>query len=314
MRIQFVGMMTMSSLSLAQSIMQATGNMVTPMKIGITYRLLQIILCPLLVFGWSIFPEMGVRGAAYSNVITQGIGATIALWVVFSGKTRVRPTLKHFRFDWGLVWRQLKIGLPSMFANIERNFAGLILVGFITPFGTVAVAAHSLSARVDSFAQMLPNAFANPAGVLAAQNLGAKHPERAERTVWTGMVLAISLGLLIAATTYFLAVPIIHIFNSEPNLVAITASFVRIQAVSYMIWGIVITMTNSLNILGDTLITMISQLVTAWGVQMSLAYFLPHVGSLGVLGVRWSMVAAIVGRAIILPVYFKTGRWKRKKV
>jgi len=90
LRIQFVGMATMSTISLSQSIMQASGDAFTPMKINIGYRLFQVVLCPALIFGWWIFPELGVRGAALSNVITQGIGGAIALRILFTGRTRTQ--------------------------------------------------------------------------------------------------------------------------------------------------------------------------------------------------------------------------------
>jgi len=59
---------------------------------------------------------------------------------------------------------------------------------------------------------------------------------------------------------------------------------------------------------------MIVTLVTMWGVQVPLGYFLPHVGNLGVYGVRWAMVIALVVRALTYASYFRMGRWKRKQV
>jgi putative MATE family efflux protein len=314
MRIQFIGIFTMSSLQVAQRIMQASGDTMTPMKIGITYRLIQIALCPAMIFGWSFFPKMGVQGAALSNVIAQGLGGGFACWFLFSGRHRMKVTMKNFRFDGNLIWRQVKIGIPSMITQAERSFAGLIMVGFMIPYGTMAVAAHSLAQRVDGFVQMLPSAFSTPSGVLAAQNLGAKRPDRAEKTVWIATGLAVATGLVFSILIWFFAESIVRIFNSGPELVAATALYIKIQISAYVIWGVVFTMTESLNAVGDTVVTMFVNLITAWGIQMSLAYFLPHMGGLDVLGVRWAMAAAVIGRGVILPLYFRMGRWKNKKV
>src|ERR1035437_3090409 len=84
LRIQLIGIVTMTALQIAQSIMQASGDAMNPLKISVGYRLLQVILCPALIFGWSIFPHLGVSGAALSNVITQGLGGAIALWILFT--------------------------------------------------------------------------------------------------------------------------------------------------------------------------------------------------------------------------------------
>jgi putative MATE family efflux protein len=314
MRIQFTGIFTMSFLQVAQRIMQATGDTMTPMKIGITYRLIQMALCPSLIFGWWIFPQMGVQGAALSNVIAQGLGGGFACWILFSGRHRIKVTMKNFKFDGNLIWRQVRVGIPSMITQAERNFAGLVMVGFMIPYGTIAVAAHSLAQRVDGFIQVLPSAFSTPSGVLAAQNLGARRPDRAARTVWIATGLAVTAGLVFSAIIWVFAEQVVRIFNSDPDLVATTALYIRIQVSAYAIWGIVFTMTESLNAVGDTIVTMLANLISAWGIQMSLAYFLPHVGGLGVLGVRWALAGAIIGRGIILPLYFRTGRWKHKKV
>jgi len=314
MRIQFIGIFTMSSLQVAQRIMQATGDTVTPMKIGIAYRIIQMALCPAMIFGWSFFPQMGVQGAALSNVIAQGLGGGFACWILFSGRHRIKVTMKNFKFNTNLVWRQVKIGIPSMITQAERNFAGLIMVGFMIPYGTTAVAAHSLAQRVDGFIQILPSAFSTPSGVLAAQNLGAKRPDRAARTVWIAAGMAVTAGVVFSILIWLFAEQVVRIFNSEPELVATTALYIRIQVSAYAIWGIVFTMTESLNAIGDTVVTMLTNLITAWGIQMSLAYFLPNVGDLGVLGVRWALAGAVIGRGILLPIYFKMGRWKRKKV
>ena len=73
-------------------------------------------------------------------------------------------------------------------------------------------------------------------------------------------------------------------------------------------------LSSCLSGVGDTVIVMISVLVGMWGVQVPLAYFLPRITNLGVYGVRWGIVIAVIMRAVIYGTYFKTGRWKRKKV
>ena len=73
-------------------------------------------------------------------------------------------------------------------------------------------------------------------------------------------------------------------------------------------------LAQCLNGVGDTVITMVVTLVAMWAVQVPLGYFMPKIGNLGVNGVRWAMVIALVVRAFTYAVYFRMGRWKRKKV
>ena len=182
------------------------------------------------------------------------------------------------------------------------------------PFGTFAVAAHTLAQRIDMFILMPAMGLGQASGVLAAQNLGAEQPGRAERTGWIAASLYTGVMIIGSLVIWFWAEYMVRIFNPEPSLVGITSTFLRIQIVQYMVFGIVITLLNCLNGVGDTLIPMWTTLITLWGVQIPLAYFLPKITSLGVYGIRWVIVIAIVMRAITYSIYFKLGRWKLKKV
>jgi putative MATE family efflux protein len=314
MRIELIGTFTMSFVMLAQSIMQASGDARTPMKINIGTRLLHIALCPFLIFGWWIFPELGVRGAALAAVISQGIGGAIGLWILFSGRTRLRITLHNFTFDWGIIWRTAKIGIPASLGGIHMNLGNIVFMWFIAPFGTLAIAGHNLVSRIDMFVLMPAIGLGSAAGILAAQNLGAGQPQRASRTAWIAVGIFTSIMFIFSITVLVWSSYFVRIFNTEPDLVDLAGTFLRIQTVSYMCNGLMMVMMSVMNSVGDTLIAFLVDLVTMWGIRVPLAVLLPHVANLGVYGVRWALVADTVSSAVIFIIYFISGRWKHKKV
>jgi len=122
MRIMFIGGVATSYRMMGEGIMEASGDAMTPMKIAIFYRIFHIILCPFLIFGWWIFPSLGIRGAALTNVIAQGIAGILQLWILFSRRTRLRLTLRNFSFAPSIIWRIAKIGLPATVTGMERTF------------------------------------------------------------------------------------------------------------------------------------------------------------------------------------------------
>jgi Na+-driven multidrug efflux pump len=65
---------------------------------------------------------------------------------------------------------------------------------------------------------------------------------------------------------------------------------------------------------GDTIPPMVFSVITAWLIQLPLAYFLPQVGDLGVKGVRWGLVAGVIFQGLAAAAYFQLGRWKGKQV
>ncbi|MBA7675324.1 putative FMN/FAD exporter YeeO [subsurface metagenome] len=314
MRIQFVGMVFMSFWMLSQSIMEASGDVMTPMRITIGTRLLHVALAPFLIFGWWIFPRLGVSGAALANIADTSVAVVIGMWILFSGRSRLRPTMRGFRFDGSMIWRIVKIGIPASVTGMERSMANVLVMWFVVPFGTFAVAAHSLMERVGMFLRMPAMGMGRASGVLAGQNLGAGHPDRAERTGWIASGLYSGFMLIISVCIWFWAEYVIRLFNPEPRLVEIGATFLRIEIVGYIVFGLGMTLMNCLNGVGDTMIPMLTTLVSMWGVQVPLSYFLTRFTNLGMYGVRWGLVTGIIVRSVIFAVYFKVGRWKRKQV
>jgi Na+-driven multidrug efflux pump len=212
------------------------------------------------------------------------------------------------------MWRTIKIGIPASLTQMQRNFSQLIMVWFLAPFGTFAVAAHSLTQRIDGFLHMPASGLGQGAGILAGQNLGAGQPKRAEKTGWIAAGLFTSAMSISAIIVWFWAGNVVRIFNNEPGMIDITATFLRINIVTYLAFGLEMVLMNCLNNVGDTLIPLLAELTTIWMLQVPLAYFLPKATGLGVFAVRWAIVSADATRAIIYAIYFRMGRWQRKKV
>lgn len=314
MRILFVGSVAMSFRMICESIMQASGDTINPMKITMGFRLFHVALCPFLVFGLWIFPELGVSGAAVTNVTSQTIGTLISIWVIFSGRSRLKLDNKNFYIDFHMIWRIVRIGFPNLMSGLQRNLSQFVVMYLIAPFGTIAVAAHTINQRLEMVLMMPAMAFGMSASVLVGQNLGAGKPERAEKSAWAAVGVVEVWVFLASILILFAAEYIVRIFNSEPEVVELSSTFLRIAVAGYILLGFQAVTMNALSGAGDNVPSMITNILTVWLVSMPLAYFLPKITDLGVYGVRWGMVAGVVVPAVVLTVYFNTGRWKRKKV
>jgi len=314
MRIMFVGSSAMSFRVMTEGIMQSSGDTVTPMRIAIGYRLLHAVLVPFLIFGWWIFPRLGVSGAALTNVISQGLGLAVGLWFLFMGRTRLRLTLRHFHFDPDIIWRIVKIGIPASISAVERTFTNVALMWIIAPFGTLAIAGHTVHQRVETILMMPCMAFGMASGVLAGQNLGAGQPERAEKTGWLAVVFAEAIMITGSVVILLWAESIISIFSTDPSVVKLGSDFLRISAAGYLVFGFLLVLMQCLNGVGDTLPPMLITLIGMWALQLPLAFFLSRFTDMGVYGVRWAIVVGIAIRATAYVTYFRIGKWKRKEV
>ena len=314
LRIQFIGILTNGILWQNSGTMQFSGDTINPMKIAFAYRLLHIVLSPFMIFGWWIFPRLGTSGAAYTAIISACFGAILGFWFLFGGHTRLKLSFKDFRLDGKMIWRIVKIGVPASITGIERSLGQVMLTWFIVPFGTIATASHAVILQITQFLNITGSSLGQGAAVLAGQALGAKQPQRAERSGWLAVGLFTAFLVISTAALWFWGTHIIGIFNNEPDVLATGVAFLRIQIAAYLVSGCVLVLQQCLNGVGDTLVVMAVTLLGMLAVQLPLAFLLSRHTGLGVYGTYWAIAIGTMVMAALYGVYFRIGLWKRKKL
>jgi putative MATE family efflux protein len=314
MKINFIGMIAMSLRFTTDGIMQASGDTLNPMKLAIIFRFFHIIISPFFIFGWWIFPQLGAAGAAVAGVFSQTLGTVLGLLMLMSGNSRLRITFRKFRFDMATIWRLIRIGIPASIMGIQMQLGQLIMTTFVTQFGTAAVAAHSLCQRVDMVLSMPLFGIGASAGVLVGQNLGAHKPERAEKSGWVALLLSESILLVLGLAILIWPAAVINIFSHDPELDAIADTYIRIASAGYMVMAFSMVLQSCISGAGDTLPPLVIGLVIVWIIQIPLGWYLSSHTSLGVFGVRWAVVSGGFINMIAYTIYFRTGRWKKKKI
>ena len=313
-RIFFAGWMTLEILIMSLYTMQSSGDSFRPMVIEIGMRVVHVILSPLLVLGLWIFPQMGISGAALTNVICQGLGAVAAVWLLFSGHTRIKLSWRDFRFVPSLAWRMIKIGLPSLVSMLQANVSMFVLTWIVIPFGTEALAVYSIVGNIQGFLTTPSIGLGNAVSVLVGQNLGAKKPDRAVKSTLYGAGILQAFLITCGIIILIWAEKILGLFDNDPALIAIGASFLRIATFGYLFIGINAALSNCINGAGDTMPNMLINIGMTWLAQIPLAYLLSHFTSLGFEGIRWAIGISIAVGCVAYFIYFQTGRWKHKKV
>jgi putative MATE family efflux protein len=314
LRIEFIGGATMTFRLMMDAIMQASGDSMNPMTIALIFRFFHISLSPFLIFGWWIFPKLGVTGAAYTGIIAQSLGVILGLRVLIGAKSRVRLNFKGFRLDFGIIWRIIRIGFPASITGMQRSLNQFFLQTFMAAFGVAVLAAHVITQRVEMFILMPAMSFGQGAGVLVGQNLGAKKPERAEKTAWVAALVVEAFVVTIAVATFIWDKQVVHIFNNDPSMDAVAIQFIHIAALGWAVMGFTFVLMNSLQGAGDTWPTMIINVTTTWLITMPFAYFLPKYTSWGAISIRWAITASAIVGSMANIIYFRLGKWKTRKV
>jgi putative MATE family efflux protein len=314
LRIEFIGGSTIVFRMMMDTIMQSSGDTYNPMWNAFIYRAFHIVLCPMLVFGLWIFPELGVRGAAFSSVIAQSIGVFLGLRVLLSDRSRLKITFKDFKLDFGILWRIVRVGFPASIAGIQRGLSQFLIQIFIGPFGQVALAAHVIAQRIEMFLLMPAMSFGGGAGVMVGQNLGAKKPERAEKSAWIAVWFVEAILVVVGIVVFIWTGPVVRIFNSEAAVVLTTTQFIRIAIAGWVFMGFGFVLMNCLQSAGDTTASLIIQIIATWVVGILPCWLLPKYTDWGISSIRWAMTANVSVMAIANIIYFRTGRWKTRRV
>jgi putative MATE family efflux protein len=283
------------------------------MKATTASRVLHIGLSPAFVFGWWIFPEWGLMGAAAANTIAQSVGVVMNFRALFTGSSRLHLTLKGYKPDFPLLWRLVKTGTPASVTAGERALAQLVLIGLVAPYGATTLAAFSLTRRIEMLSHVGAGGIGQSTGTMVGQNLGAGKPDRARKSVYWGIIFVnistfVAVALMMAFPRQFLS-----FFNDDPELLDVAVKWLQIQAIGYLVMSTGLVFQHAYNTAGDTMVPMIVTLISIWGVQQPLAWVLPDLG-LGQYGIAWAVVAAFVVRLAIYIPYFFTNRWARVHV
>src|SRR5262249_29595987 len=155
---------------------------------------------PCFIFGLGPFPELGVMGSAVATTIGRGIAVVYQFSRLMGGHGRVPVRFSRLKPDFGLMRSLLKISVGGMFQMLVGTAAWMLLMSLVGLFGSAAQAGYTFAIRI-IWVTLLPSwGMSNAAATLVGQNLGAREPDRAEKSAWlTGHSNAVFLfGVMVA--------------------------------------------------------------------------------------------------------------------
>lgn len=301
-------------LFIINAVFRSAGDAAVAMKVLWIGNIINIILDPVLIFGWGPFPELGVAGAAVATTIGRGIGVLYQFYLLFFGKKRVRLSINHIVLDFRIMLKLLKLSFGSIGQNLIGTISWIGLVRIISIFGSEVVAGYTIAIRIIIFTLLPSWGISNAASTLVGQNLGAKKPERAERAVWiTGkvnMILLGSIGLVLFLFPEFF----IRLFIHSGSAISTGITGLKIISLGSISYALGMVLVNSFNGAGDTLTPLRINILVYWIVEVPLAWILAISFGMEEEGVFTSILIAETMMTIIAFVVFRRGKWKFKMV
>jgi len=316
-RIIFVGMPAIFVSALYAQIMNAYGDTVTPMVINAVTVGLNVILDPFMIFGWGPFARMGVAGAALATILCQILSAGISLWVLMTGRRKLRVIWRDLRPEIAWVKRILRIGLPASVGASGTSFGFIVLTGIIgrVPNPTVALSAYGIGDRMFSITSLINDGAGMGIATMAGQALGAGMKDRATAVVRQGTTAIVGL-MAVASVVLRLITPLVFraFIPSQPEIIAEGVLFMSIFLWANPFFALMMGVQSAFQGSGHNVPNMILDLVRLWGLRVPLAWFFAMALKLGSRGVWIGMTVSNVVAGLLSLILVFTVDWRQNVI
>lgn len=217
-----------------EKVFQASGKMMFPTIIQAIGAIINIILDPLLIFGWSFIPAMGVKGAAIATIIGQIAAMSLSFYVLLTKPQDVKIDMHKFRFSGKTVQKILAVGIPNACMNALGSILVMGLNAILVTFSNAAVSVFGIYFKLQTFVFMPASGLTQGAMPIMGYNYGAKKYDRLMQTLRYS--LFITAGIMVCGFLLFELFPntLLALFDADEKMLTIGVEALRIIALSFL--------------------------------------------------------------------------------
>ncbi len=296
------------------AIFRGAGDAAAAMRVLWVANALNIVLDPILIFGFGPIPGLGIEGAAIATTIGRGAGVLMQLWILFRGGEHLRVLRSQLAWHGAVLWNIVRTSFGGVGQMIVAMTSWIFLMRILADIGSEAVAGATIAIRIMMFTMMPAWGMSNAAATLVGQNLGAQQPARAEASVWR--IGAYNMVYLLAVSVAYFALPheLMSIFTADPTVIAIGAEWLRILSYSLFVYGWWMVSVQAFNGAGDTATPTWINVVFFWLIQIPLSWLLATGLDWQHSGVFWGVFVSETSVGLFTLWLFTRGKWKTAQV
>src|SRR5216684_5633015 len=197
-----------------------------------------IPLSPCLIFGWGLFPRLGVAGGAVAVIAFYVAGSVALVAYLRTGRSVVRLSFADVRFRWPLFRDILRVGAVAALITVQTNLTIAIATGFVGRFGATAIAGYGTGSRLEYLLVPLVFGLGGPLVAMVGTNIGAGQRDRALRAAWIGAALAAGLTEMIGLAAAAFPRAWLRLFGTDPAMLDAGARYLRAVGPFYGLFGL----------------------------------------------------------------------------
>lgn len=308
-----VGMPLMMMNAIAAGALRCSGNVKTPSMLNVMMCVLDVLFNYIFIYVLGL----GTLGAAYGTFLAFGITMSCMMYSLVVRDRNLRFSLdrkQKFRPHWDTLSNVFKIGTPISLERGVMAGAQVAVSGIIAPMGSVAIAANTFGVNVESLCYMPGYGIAEASTTLVGQSMGAKRPELMRSFGWITVIVGMMVMAFMGLLMWIFAPEMMSVVSNDANVVKLGAEVLRIEAWAEPGFAASIVAYSVFVGVGKTLGASALDLLSIWGVRLTLALLLAP--TMGLHGVWIAMAVELTfrGTAFLLRLrYFKWYKIKDQK-
>jgi len=306
MRILFSGIVFQMTYNMLASFLRGMGDSHTQLIILIITSITNIILTWIFV----IYFQWGVAGSAYATVISQCL-SVVLIFTFLQRNEWTRISLKELKLHGNYVKELLRIGLPTAVQQVVMSLAGMIVMGFITSYGTEQIAGYSAGNTIDMYVLMPISALNMSITPFSAQNVGAGKLDRVHKAAKQFVILTTIINIILSVLVLTFSKTLLSMFTVNAATIAAGTVMLRWIVPSGLLNAINQPLSGVIRGSGDTITPMINTLMMVVIIRIPIIILLN-----GIIGrievVYFSQSAAYFLGLIYIVIVYKKGRWRKK--
>ena len=256
--------------------------------------------------------DMRASGAALATIISQAISMILAMIYITKVKSIIEFKLKSFSISKEKIKKLFIVGLPLSLQEVLLWGSFLFIIAIANSIGVSESAAVGIIAKVETFTMLPSMALSYATAVLTAQNIGAKQPERAKKSLNISILFSVICSLFFFAWAQVFPESIMNIFKADKLVVIAGIEYLRSFSYDFILVAFKFNLNGFLNGCGRTTFTMLNGIISSILVRVPLAYILGLYISKSIFGLGAAAPIASIVSMVASVIYIKSGKWNRE--
>ncbi len=266
------------------------------------------IACALNIGGDLLFVagfHMGVAGTALATVLAQAVSVGISLVVICRRSLPFTFHRGYLRFDRRRVGKILQLGAPIALQDLLVSVSFLVIMAIVNSLGLIASAGVGVAEKLCGFIMLVPSAFMQSMSAFVAQNVGAGKIDRADKSLFYGIITSVCVGVVMAYLSFFHGELLAAIFAKDQEVIGAAGEYLKAYAIDCLLTAFLFCFAGYFNGRGLTFFVMAEGITGAFCVRIPVSYFVSRIPTATLFHIGLATPCSTVVQIILCILYYR---------